>query len=65
MTSPAPQTLRVVLHEEHSAGRITVELDTFVRFNLSLDRQLGEFEDRSFERWPRRKQAPGARRKPR
>ena len=44
VTGEAPQTLLVMISNEESAGRIVVELDAFVRFNLEIDRQLAELE---------------------
>jgi hypothetical protein len=44
VTEEAPQTLLVMISNEESAGRIVVELDAFVRFNIDMDRQLGELE---------------------
>ena len=55
MTGEAPQTL-VMIANEQSAGRIVVELDAFVRFNLDIDRQLGELEARLRELMPQLEQ---------
>ena len=44
MTGELPQTLLVMICDEASAGRIVVDLDAFIGFNLDLDRQLAALE---------------------
>jgi hypothetical protein len=44
VTGELPQTVLVMICDEASAGRIVVELDAFVRFNILLDRQLAKLE---------------------
>ena len=39
-----PYTVLVMISDEQAAGRIVVELDPFVEFNLRIDRQLEELE---------------------
>lgn len=52
MTGELPQTLLVMICDEASAGRIVVDLDAFIRFNLDLDRQLAELESRMHREVP-------------
>ena len=40
MTQPAPQTLVVVLSEDDSTGRIAVELDSYARFRIQMERNF-------------------------
>lgn len=42
MTQGASQPLQIVLCEEESAGRIVVDLDTFVRFDTGIDAALAQ-----------------------
>jgi hypothetical protein len=39
-----PYTVLVMISDEQAAGRIVVELDPFVEFNLRIERQLEELE---------------------
>jgi hypothetical protein len=55
VTGEAPQTLLVMISNEESAGRIVVELDAFVRFNLDIDRQLAALETHLRELMPQLK----------
>jgi hypothetical protein len=66
VTSELPQTVLVMISDEASAGRIVVELDAFIRFNIALDRQLADLESRMHRevpqlaqrgQFPRRKRA--------
>ena len=44
MTGEMPYTVLVMISDEQAAGRIVVELDPFVEFNLRIERQLEELE---------------------
>ena len=44
MTGEMPYTVLVMISDEQAAGRIVVELDSFVEFNVRIDRQLAELE---------------------
>jgi hypothetical protein len=39
-----PDTMLVMIHDEQAAGRIVVELNSFMRFNALIDDQLVELE---------------------
>ena len=54
MTQPAPQTLFVVLSEDDSTGRITVELDSYARFRIQMERNFAELEAKFVHLAPRR-----------
>ncbi len=54
MTQPAPQTLFVVLSEDDSTGRITVELDSYARFRIQMERNFAELETKFRHLAPRR-----------
>jgi len=42
-----------MISDEQGAGRIVVELDPFVEFNVQIDRQLAELEARMLRAIPR------------
>ena len=44
MTGELPYLVLVMISDSGGAGRIVVELDPLVEFNLSIDRQLAELE---------------------
>lgn len=46
MTSEAPDVWYVMLRDEASAGRIVVPLDSFLRFNRRMKKQLARVERR-------------------
>jgi len=46
VTGELPYTVLVMISDEQAAGRIVVELDPFVEFNVEIDRQLAELEAR-------------------
>jgi hypothetical protein len=48
----APDTLFVLLRDEEAAGRIVVELGSFVRFSRKMDRQLARLQKRTLKRYP-------------
>lgn len=52
MTGELPQTVLVMISDEAGAGRIVVELDAFIRFNIELDRQLADLESRMYRELP-------------
>ncbi len=52
MTGEMPYTVLVMISDEQAAGRIVVELDPLVEFNLSIDRQLAELEARLLATMP-------------
>ena len=56
MTQPVPQTLFVVLSEDDSTGRITVELDAYARFRIQMERNFAELEAKFGHLAPRRLQ---------
>jgi hypothetical protein len=41
-----------MISDEQAAGRIVVELDPFVEFNVQIDRQLAELEARIARSFP-------------
>jgi len=41
-----------MISDEQAAGRIVVELDPFVEFNVQIDRQLAELEARMLRAIP-------------
>jgi len=53
VTGELPYTVLVMISDEQGAGRIVVELDPFVEFNVQIDRQLGELEARMLRAIPR------------
>ena len=54
MTQPAPQTLFVVLSDDDSTGRIAVELDSYARFRIQMERNFAELEAKFSHLAPRR-----------
>jgi hypothetical protein len=46
MTDEPTITIRVVLAGEGGKGQISVELQSFLRFNQRMDRRLGSLEKR-------------------
>jgi hypothetical protein len=52
VTGELPYTVLVMISDEQAAGRIVVELDPFVEFNVEIDRQLAELEARMLEAMP-------------
>ena len=54
MTQPAPQTLFVVLSDDDSTGRIAVELDSYARFRIQMERNFAELEAKFAHLVPRR-----------
>ena len=52
VTGELPFAILVMICDEKSAGRIVVELDPLVRFNLRMDRQLARLEARMKELVP-------------
>lgn len=52
MTGELPYTVLVMISDEQAAGRIVVELDPFVEFNVQIDRQLAELEARMLRAIP-------------
>lgn len=52
MTDALPYTVLVMISDEQAAGRIVVELDPFVEFNVQIDRQLAELEARIARSFP-------------
>ena len=52
MTSELPYIVLVMINDEGAAGRIVVELDPLVEFNLAIDRQLAELESRMLAAMP-------------
>ena len=52
VTGNAPETMYVLLRDEEAAGRIIVELGSFVRFNRRLDKQLARLERRTLRKYP-------------
>lgn len=44
MTQPLPEPVFLVLAEEEAGGRIVVDLEAFVRFNILMDESLTELE---------------------
>jgi len=41
-----------MISDENAAGRIVVELDSFLEFNHAIDRQLAELEERALATMP-------------
>jgi hypothetical protein len=62
VTSPMPDTMLVMIHDEQAAGRIVVELDAFVRFNARVDRQLVQLEQQLLASHPQLARRGGAER---
>ena len=54
MTQPAPQTLFVVLSDDDSTGRIAVDLDSYARFRIQMERGFAELEAKFAHLAPRR-----------
>ncbi len=54
MTQPVPQTLSVVLSEDDSTGRIAVDLDSYARFRIQMERNFAELEAKFAHLAPRR-----------
>ena len=52
VTSELPIAVLVMICDEKSAGRIVVGLDPLVRFNVQIDRQLDQLEERMRQSWP-------------
>jgi len=52
VTGELPYTVLVMISDEQAAGRIVVELDPFVEFNVEIDRQLAELEARMVRAMP-------------
>ena len=52
MTGELPYTVLVMISDEQAAGRIVVDLDLFVEFNVEIDRQLAELEARMLRGMP-------------
>jgi hypothetical protein len=42
----------VLLRDEEAAGRIVVELGSFVRFSRKMDKQLARLQKRTLKRYP-------------
>jgi hypothetical protein len=53
VTGELPYIVLVMISDEGAAGRIVVELDPLVEFNLAIDRQLTELESRMLAAMPR------------
>ena len=62
MTSELPYIVLVMINDEGAAGRIVVELDPLVEFNLAIDRQLAELESRMLAAMPQLRRGGGAER---
>ena len=54
MTQPAPQTLFVVLSDDDSTGRIAVDLDSYARFRIQMERGFAELQAKFAHLAPRR-----------
>ena len=52
MTGELPIAVLVMICDEKSAGRIVVNLDPLVRFNVKIDRQLEQLEERMRQSLP-------------
>jgi hypothetical protein len=52
VTGELPDTVLVMISDEAGAGRIVVDLDAFIRFNIDLDRQLADLETRMHRELP-------------
>lgn len=52
MTDQVPYQVLVMISDENAAGRIVVELDSFLEFNHAIDRQLAELEERALATIP-------------
>jgi hypothetical protein len=47
-----PYVVLVMISDEGAGGRIVVELDPFVEFNVEIDRQLSELESKMLQEMP-------------
>jgi len=47
-----PYLVLVMISDEGAAGRIVVQLDPFVEFNVEIDRQLSELESKVLREIP-------------
>jgi hypothetical protein len=56
VTGELPYTVLVMISDEGAAGRIVVELDPFVEFDVQIDRQLAELEARMLRAMPQLQQ---------
>ena len=52
MTGEMPYIVLVMISDEGAGGRIVVELDPFVEFNVEIDRQLSELESKMLLEMP-------------
>jgi hypothetical protein len=52
VTGEMPYIVLVMISDEGAGGRIVVELDPFVEFNVEIDRQLSELESKVLRQIP-------------
>jgi len=52
VTGEMPYIVLVMISDDGSAGRIVVQLDPFVEFNVEIDRQLAELESKILQEMP-------------